>query len=185
MSRFFQSFGSFAQFLTQILTTIAYFAFAVVITWRFTLLALAIGGVILFLFKFLNTYVRDLSRKQSQEMSHLNKLLVQTLQAFKYVVSTNQTSHLRGRIMESIRRVTGYIFRQKVASSFTGAIKEPVSVLLLVGIIALQVVVFQEPIAPIFVALLLFHRGMQSVSRYSGKLAGHHGCYRLCRDGGR
>jgi ABC-type multidrug transport system fused ATPase/permease subunit len=168
VNRFFQSFGSFAQFLTQILTTLAYFAFALAITWRFTLLAVVLGAVILFLFKYLNTYVRDLSRKQSQEMSHLNKLLVQTLQAFKYIVSTNQTSHLRTRIMESIRRVTGYIFRQKMAGSFTGAIKEPISVLLIVGIIALQVGVFQEPIAPIFVALLLFHRGMQAVIAIQG-----------------
>jgi ABC-type multidrug transport system fused ATPase/permease subunit len=36
-------------------------------------------------------------------------------------------------------------------------------VLLIVGLIALQVAVFNDPIAPIFVALLLFHRGMQAV----------------------
>ncbi len=35
--------------------------------------------------------------------------------------------------------------------------------LLIVGLIALQVGVFGDPIAPIFVALLLFHRGMQAV----------------------
>jgi len=38
-----------------------------------------------------------------------------------------------------------------------------VSVLLIVGLIALQVMVFGGAIAPIFVALLLFHRGMQSM----------------------
>jgi ABC-type multidrug transport system fused ATPase/permease subunit len=38
-----------------------------------------------------------------------------------------------------------------------------VSVLLIVSLIALQVTVFDEPVAPIFVALLLFHRGMQAV----------------------
>jgi len=163
VNRFFRSFGSFAEFLTRILTTLSYFAFAFAITWQFSLLAVALGAVVLFLFKYLNTYVRNLSRKQSQEMSHLNKLLVQTLQAFKYVVSTEQTAHLRSRIMDSIRRVTGYIFRKKIASSFTGAIKEPISVFLIVGIIALQVVVFGGDIAPIFVALLFFHRGMQAV----------------------
>jgi ABC-type multidrug transport system fused ATPase/permease subunit len=168
VNRFFQSFGNFAGFLTQILTTLSYFAFAFVITWRFTLLAVALGALVLFLFKYLNTYVRDLSRKQSQEMSHLNKLLVQALQAFKYIVSTNQTDHLRSRILASIRRVTGYAFRQKLASSFTGAVREPISVFLIVGVIALQITFFQEPIAPIFVALLLFHRGMQAVIAIQG-----------------
>ena len=55
VNQFFRSFGNFARFLTQILTTFAYFAFAIVITWQFTLLALGIGGIILFLFKYLNS----------------------------------------------------------------------------------------------------------------------------------
>jgi len=163
VSGFFGSFNSLVGFLTKVLTTLAYFGAALAITWRFALLAIGVGLGILFLFKYLNTYVRTLSREKSREMSHLNKLLVQTLQSLKYVVSTHQTAHLRSRIMESIRRLTDYIFRQNVASAFTGAIREPASVLLIVGIISLQVVVFQEPIAPIFVALLLFHRGMQTI----------------------
>jgi ABC-type multidrug transport system fused ATPase/permease subunit len=168
VNRFFQSFNSFVGFLTQVLTTISYFGFALFLTWKFSLLALGIGAGILFLFRYLNSYVRTLSRKQSREMSHLNKLLVQTLQALKYVVSTNQTAHLRSRVMESIRRLTGYIFQQNVASAFTSSLKEPVSVLLITGIIALQVLVFQEPVAPIFVALLLFHRGMQGMVAIQG-----------------
>jgi ABC-type multidrug transport system fused ATPase/permease subunit len=96
-------------------------------------------------------------------MSTLNKLLVQSLQGFKYIVSTGQTSHLRSGVVDSVNRLTGYIFRQRTASAFTGALREPVSVLLIVGLIALQVAVFNDPIAPIFVALLLFHRGMQAV----------------------
>jgi ABC-type multidrug transport system fused ATPase/permease subunit len=168
VNRFFRSFDDFTNFLTQILTTLSYFAFALAITWRFTLLAVAIGAGILFLFKYLNSYVRTLSRKLSEEMSHLNKLLVQTLQALKYVVSTNQTAHLRSRVTGSIERLTGYMFRQNVASALTGSIREPLSVFLIVGIIGLQVVVFQEPIAPIFVALLFFHRGMQSVMAIQG-----------------
>ncbi len=163
VTRFFKSFTSFAGFLTQILTTASYFGFALALTWRFSLLAIGIGVLVLYLFRYLNSYVRTLSRKASKEASTLNNLLVQALQSLKYIVSTNQTEHLRSRAKESIWRLTGYTLRQGVASSFTGSIREPVSVLLITGIIALQVVVFQEPVAPIFVALLLFHRGMQAV----------------------
>jgi ABC-type multidrug transport system fused ATPase/permease subunit len=163
VNRFFLSFKNFVGFFTQAVTTVSYFAFAFAITWKFASMALGVGAVLLFLFKYLNAYVRRLSRKRSAEMSHLNKLLVQSLQALKYIVSTNQTSHLRSGVTDSVNRLTGYIFRQKVANAFTTSLKEPVSVLLVVGLIALQVTVFQEPVAPIFVALLLFHRGMQAV----------------------
>jgi ABC-type multidrug transport system fused ATPase/permease subunit len=144
-------------------TTAGYFAFAFAITWQFSLMAIGLGVLILAGFKYLNEYVRELSRKTSSEMSRLNKLLVQSLQAFKYIASTGQTGHLRSGVSDSIHRLTGYIFRQRVASAATKSLKEPVSVLLIVGIIGLQVVVYDAAVAPIFVALLLFHRGMQSM----------------------
>jgi ABC-type multidrug transport system fused ATPase/permease subunit len=168
VNRFFQSFQNFVGYFTQAVTTASYFAFAFAITWKFASMALGVGAILLFLFKYLNEYVRGLSRKRSSEMSHLNKLLVQSLQAFKYIVSTNQTSHLRSGVVDSVNRLTGYIFRQRTAGAFTSALKEPVSVLLIVGLIALQVTVFNAPIAPIFVALLLFHRGMQAVMAMQG-----------------
>lgn len=163
ISGFLNSFTSYARFLTQIITTVSYFAFAFVIAWRFALLAFVFGLILLFAFKYLNEYVRQLSRKTSREMSQLNRLLVQSLQGFKYIVSTGQVEHLRKGVVSSIRRLTGYQFRQSLAGSFTSSIKEPVSVLFIVGVIAVQALVFQDPIAPIFVAILLFHRGMQSV----------------------
>ena len=163
VNQFFASFKSFIGFFTQVVTTASYFGFAFVIAWKFALMAVGVGGVLLFLFKYLNSYVRRLSRKRSAEMSTLNKLLVQSLQGFKYIVSTGQTDHLRSGVLDSVNRLTGYIFRQRMASAFTGALREPVSVLLIVGLIAVQVAVFNDPIAPIFVALLLFHRGMQAV----------------------
>jgi len=80
VNRFFKSFSNFVGFLTQILTTVSYFGFALALTWKFSLLAIAIGGVILYLFRYLNSYVRTLSRKSSNEASTLNNLLVQALQ---------------------------------------------------------------------------------------------------------
>ncbi|MCS4188225.1 ABC transporter ATP-binding protein [Salinibacter ruber] len=163
VNQFFASFGNFIAFATQIVNAATYFAVAFAIAWRFALLALGVGAVLLFLFKYLNNYVRRLSRKRSAEMSTLNKLLVQSLQGLKYIVSTGQTQHLRSGVVDSVNRLTSYIFRQKIAGALTNAVKEPASVLLIVGLIALQVAVFNDPIAPIFVALLLFHRGMQAV----------------------
>jgi subfamily B ATP-binding cassette protein MsbA len=163
VNRFFLSFENYVGFVAQSVTTLSYFAFAFAITWRFSLMALGLGVVLFALFRYLNDYVREVSRMQSKEMSHLNKLLVQALQAFKYIVSTNQTGHLRGGVTSSVDRLTGYILRQRIARAFTSSLKEPLSVLLIVGLIALQVVVFEAPVAPIFVALLLFHRAMQAV----------------------
>ena len=90
------------------------------------------GAVILFLFKYLNVYVRSLSRKAAQEKSTMNSLLVQALQGFKYISATGQKEHLREGVIQSIWRYTGYELRQSDCRSFTSALKEPVSVLLLI-----------------------------------------------------
>lgn len=169
VNRFFRSFEHFAKFVSQVIITTSYFAFAFVLTWRFALMAVGVGLVLLILFRVLNRYVRRLSRRTSAEMSQLNKLLVQSLQSFKYIAATGQTDRLRSGVMNSIRRFTGYQLRQRVARGFTLAAKEPASVLLIVAVIAMQVIWLQEPLAPIFVSLLLFHRGMQAVVAVQGE----------------
>jgi subfamily B ATP-binding cassette protein MsbA len=171
-NRFFASFQNFTGFFTEVVTMASYFAFAFAITWRFALLALGVGLVLLFLFRYLNAYVRRLSRKQSQEMSELNKLLMQALQAFKYIVATDQSKQLRSGVRGSIGRLTDYLFRQRTAAAFTLSLKEPTSVLVVTGLIALQVAVFNDPVTPIFVALLLFHRGIQAVMSLQGRWQG-------------
>lgn len=158
---FIKSFESFSKFLATIIITASYLAIAFLIAWNFALMALAAGVVLLFFFRRLNKFVHSLSRRSARESSRLNKFLVQSLQSFKYITATAQMDHMKGNIFDSIRKLAGYIFRKGAASAFTRAIKEPVSVIFMLFVIIVQVAVFDAPIAPIFVALILFHRGMQ------------------------
>ena len=160
---FYNSFRRFIGFLSQVITVTTYFGVAFLIAWEFALMAVGIGLVVLYLFKYLNEYVRGLSRKAAKEKSTLNSLLVQALQGFKYIAATGQKGHLRDGVMQSIWLYTGYEMRKQLASAVTSALKEPVSVFFLIGVIIIQVAVFNAAIAPIFVALILFHRGMQGV----------------------
>lgn len=161
INSFIRSFDTFTRFLRMIIITVSYLSIAFLLAWNFALMAVGVGILLLFLFKYLNTYVQELSRKTSSEESVLNKFLVQTIQSFKYLSSTNQMQYLKGGVMASIRKLAQYMFRQGAASAFTKAIREPVSVIFLLFVIIIQVMVFDSPIEPIFVALLLFHRGMQ------------------------
>ncbi|MCS3697415.1 ABC transporter ATP-binding protein [Salinibacter ruber] len=161
--RFFTSFLQFAKALTKAVSALSFFAFSFALSWKFALLVLVLGMGILVAFQFLNAHVRALSQRVSSEMSQLNKLLVQSLQAYKYVVATNQTDRLRAEVGDSIRRLTDDIFRQRIAGAVTKSIRQPISVVVIAVVILIQALVFNAPLAPIFVALLLFHKGMQSV----------------------
>ncbi|NBC05021.1 MAG: ABC transporter ATP-binding protein, partial [Bacteroidetes bacterium] len=117
INNFIRTFDTFTRFLTMIIITASYLSIAFLLAWNFALMAIAVGFVLLFLFRYLNKYVQDLSRKTSKEESLLNKFLVQTIQSFKYLSSTNQMQYLKGGVMSSIKRLAFYMFRQGAASA--------------------------------------------------------------------
>jgi ABC-type multidrug transport system fused ATPase/permease subunit len=162
-NQFFTSFKIFADFMSQIAMTFTYFMLVLLITWQFALMAMVAGLMLFIVFRIMNSYVRNLSREVVEEMGVINKFLVQTLQTFKYITSTNQTSHLRAKIMQSIQRLTGSQMRQQIALGFTTAIREPLSIFFIIGIVLIQVLILEAPLTPLFVAILLFYRGMNSV----------------------
>jgi ABC-type multidrug transport system fused ATPase/permease subunit len=70
---------------------------------------------------------------------------------------------IRPAVMGSIRRIASYQVRQQVAVAFTSAVKEPLSIFFIVVIVIVQVTLLDQAIAPILVAIVLFHRGIQAV----------------------
>jgi ABC-type multidrug transport system fused ATPase/permease subunit len=157
------SFDSYKKFLSEIVITFSFLTVAFIISWKFALMAAVVGIIILLLFKNLNAYVKNLSRKTAKEQGSLNKFLVQTLQSWKYITATAQMEHLGKGVFRSIFRLTRYARNQGIASGFTLALKEPVSIILIIGIIIVQIAVFNEPLAPIFVSLILINRAMGHV----------------------
>ncbi|MBK8066836.1 MAG: ABC transporter ATP-binding protein [Rhodanobacteraceae bacterium] len=157
---FYQSFTALISFYAGGIKAMAYLSMAFLLSWRFAALVVIFGAVVLFSFRHLNAHVRTLSRAASKEMSTLNNFLVQALQSFKYLVSTNKMQHMRSTTEESILRVTGLRVRQHIWQAATNSLNEPVSILTMIAIIMLQTIVFKEPLGPVLVVLLLFHRGL-------------------------
>ncbi|OOZ38063.1 ABC transporter transmembrane domain-containing protein, partial [Solemya elarraichensis gill symbiont] len=71
-------FMSLVQVGVQLVNTLIYITLAFIVAWRFGVMALVIGIILVQLFRFLNSYVRDLSRNTAAEHGHLSKLLIQS-----------------------------------------------------------------------------------------------------------
>lgn len=163
ITQMLNSFRFLMQLGSQLVSALIYIGLAFVVTWRFGLMALLIGLVLLFLFRWLNIYVRNLSRRSATENGHLSTLLIQFLHAFKYLTATGQAGHVRNTVMESIRRLTDYEMRLGIADSFTTAVREPITVVFIMLIVLVQMVALGQPLAPILVSILLFHRGLNTI----------------------
>lgn len=162
------SFEQYNRFLAAVITLTAYFGFAFLLSWRFAGTALLAGLGILLVFRKLNRFVRRLSQMTAEEAGTLNHFLVQTMQAFKYLAATARIAPLRSGVTRSIGSLADHQRKQDVAAAFTESLREPVSVGILVVIILMQIVLFNEPLAPILVTLLLIHRAIGQVMLVQG-----------------
>jgi ABC-type multidrug transport system fused ATPase/permease subunit len=160
---FNSAFTSFIGLISGGVFTVGLFAFALFAAWPFALMAIAVGLLLLMLFRRVNNYVRNLSRVSVREEGHLAMLLVQTVQAFKYLLATNRGGPLRREVVASIRRLSGLEIRQQIAGTLTQSIREPLSVLFLAAIVAVQISLLAQSLAAIAVSMLLFHRGLNAM----------------------
>lgn len=157
------TFDTYKVFLSTGIMTLAYLCVALLLAWNFALMAIGAGLVLLFFFRLLNRYVHKLSRKTVREQTNLNKFLVQTMQSFKYLVSTAQIGHLRKSVMDSVGKLSSYLRSQGFAQALTLAVNEPVTVFFILLVIIIQITVLEAPLAPIFVVLVLFNRAMSQM----------------------
>jgi ABC-type bacteriocin/lantibiotic exporter with double-glycine peptidase domain len=98
VNKFIQSFNVFAKFSAGIITTAVYLGISFYLNAGFTAMALGAAGILLFFLKYVSRYSKKLSIKTSQENSNLNKFLVQTLYAMKYLQATGRFQHLSKNI---------------------------------------------------------------------------------------
>lgn len=171
-NQFYSAFNAMTSMGSTLITTVIYLGLAFFVAWRFGLMALGLGIALLLLFRSLSVYVRRLSRKTSNQQGYLDKLLIQALQSFKYLSATAQTARVRTAVIATIHRLTDYQARAGVVNSFTAAIREPISVFFIILIVIVQLIVLDQPLAPIMVSIILFHRGLASVLAVQGNWQG-------------
>ena len=66
-ARSIDAFRSLVLFVTQLINSLMYFLFALLVSINFGLMSLIIGFLLILVFKKLNNFVRELSRKSHQK----------------------------------------------------------------------------------------------------------------------
>lgn len=162
------SFRAYKTLAIATVTTFGYILFAFFINWHFALMACVAGGIVLFLFRALNEYTSSLSRQTANERRELNKLTVQSIQSFKYAASTGSLKPMTHFVKRSIALLARYQRNQGFLQAFTAAIREPISIGLILFILIIQIAFLDAPLAPIFVSLILLYRAMGSILLFQG-----------------
>ena len=144
----------------DLVMVMVYFLAALVVAWHFGVMAIILGVLFFAVFYRVNIYIRAISRKNAAENGLLSKLLIQSLQSFKYLAATGRFPEVHRETTASIRRESGYYIRMEVAKAFTTAVREPLAVVSVIFLLMVQMLWLKQPVEPILVSVLLFYRGL-------------------------
>src|SRR6056297_1272686 len=163
-NQFINAFQIFSAFSSKVITTAVYLITALYLDWVFSLMAIVGGGILLYFLKFISRYTKKISIKNAHENSRINKFFIQTLHAMKYLKATARFEQIEKDTKGSVKKLAGYRFRMLSANALIPAIKEPFIIFFMIGVILMQIQVLGEPLAPILVVLLLFYRGINTMT---------------------
>jgi ABC-type multidrug transport system fused ATPase/permease subunit len=153
-------FNEFSKFNVSIATSLVYVLLAFFIEWRFSLMAIISGLIIVILMRKLTTLTKNLSVQVNQGSTELNKSFIQILQGYKYLKATNAYRILRQQSEDLIRKINQKILKTNYLSSFSTSISEPLIVIIVLIIIFLFSTYVSGDLTPIIITLVLFYRTM-------------------------
>lgn len=163
IDRFVKAFMQFISILAAVISIAAYSAVAVMLDWKIASCAVIFGLLVIVLYRHLNNYVAGQSVLYSDQTNQLMSLVVQSIQSFKYAVSTQNMQRLEAASFSAINQLENISFKMAAVNAVTKCLKEPVIMAGLVTLIITLVTVFEQPIVPVLVSLLLFQRALNSL----------------------
>lgn len=159
-----------AFLIPKFLTIVIYAALSLRFEWRFTLLALALGGVLVWIYRRITRSTEQLARMIAAAESRYNSLLIQWIQAFKYCVATQGTGSIRSRAHAEANTMAQVGGRIGFVSALIPATSESLIVILLVVGMTLQTQVFKGEWASIAVTILFLYRMLRELMVVQGSL---------------
>ena len=124
--------------------------------------------IILFLFRWLNKATKKISIKTAKANGKISQLSIESLQAFKYLKSTNQFNIYKKIINKETINLSKYQIKTGVYEAITSASREPISILIIMIILLIQITFISKPIDSLLVALILFYRALISTLGVQG-----------------
>ncbi len=153
-------FIAFVRTFPPALNILVFFAMVMWLDWKLTMICGAMAFCAIALVGITGRIAAMASRAVTKESSTLTSLLIQLVQAFKYLRATAGFGVFQQKIGESAERSAKAEYKNSAAGALSQSLAQPLMVVFLAGIIYYQVAVAHEPLGSLFVLLLYFFRIM-------------------------
>ena len=148
----------FSNYLVTIFTGISFIIIILFIEYKFTFIILFFGMIYYLGFKKLNVKIKNISKEITSSNSKFNSLLIQFIQSYKYLKSTNNFYHLNDFLKQTVVNIRRLKIQKDIRTNFVLAIQEPAVLLLVLLIVYVSVSVIKIETSVVLMLLVLFYR---------------------------
>ena len=145
-----------------------YIVFAFSFSFSMGFLILLCSLIIFNLFKKVNTSTKNMSINTSTENGSIAKQIIQLLDSFKYLKSTNQIGIYNKKINKSIKSLASYHTKTGVLGGTVSASREPISISLIILIFSIEIYFLQNNFEVLLISAILYYRSLSSIVGIQG-----------------
>lgn len=157
------AFISYFNTLQYVVLLFVYFGLALFSDWKFALLV-SIGGFLSnIFFKILFKRTETASILISSKGHQFQSYLIQAVQHFKYLKATSYFKNYREKLVDQIINIENLQKRIGFYNSLLNGMREPIILIIVVIVIAVQINLFGGSIATILLSLMFFYRALNYV----------------------
>ncbi|MCL2596824.1 MAG: ABC transporter ATP-binding protein/permease [Paludibacter sp.] len=159
------SMTTYFNLFQDVVMVVAYMAMAFSVNWKFAIMVFVGAYLSNFFFNYLNKITKEYSRKIVRVGFNINGDLIQSIQNFKYLKATNYFKIFAERLVRNIVLNQHYNFKMARLNAIVTSAKEPIVIMVIAIVTAIQVLLFHDSFTSMFVALLMFYRSLNSLVR--------------------
>lgn len=142
---------------------LVYLLLACFMDWKFSLLV-ALGGFLTnVIFSRFYVKTQELSRDITKNNHRYGGIVIEVINHYKYLKATGRNILFFDRLKLELNNLINNNISSSVLGARLGALREPLTIIVICGVIAIHIAVFKSPLAAVMIVLLLFYRVMQKV----------------------
>ncbi len=153
--------SGFIYFSNYLVTIFTGFSFVIVIfymNYKFALIIILFGALYYSLFRNVNKSIKKLSKDITLNNSNFNSLLIQFIQSYKYLKSTNNFVEIKRLLKKFVILIRKKHLQKDLRTNMIAALQEPATLLILVLIVYFSIKVIKVDASTSILILLLFYR---------------------------
>jgi ABC-type multidrug transport system fused ATPase/permease subunit len=160
------AFSNYCTFIASTLNISVYVFFALLLSWQITTVGMACTLSTMFMMKGVFRLSRIFDLGISKENASLQEYLIQTIQSFKYLRSTNNFHKLTNKIVSTINSLINFQIKQGLLSWTFRVALQLLPPILVIGMLYYHVSLKGNSIGSVIVLAVMFYRAFNSMNAF-------------------